>query len=252
VPKPPPETEEIALDVGDEYERALTDASEEDLVDLAAILGLHSMMNQDQYYTSVTNKKKKFGMKFDSIVKGSQPRALPFEPDNSTDVEKTVVQIGSNDPALKSLNWNNIKSVSLEKFTRLFDGLKKNTHLESLSLANTWMTDPAARVLCSALEENRSLKVLNVESNYISPPVVKDLVKSLLATQTVEEFRATNQKPEVLGVKIEMEIAKMVEENKNLRRLGLSFDIPDARIRVHRHLQKNNDSLRLKRIGSES
>ena len=36
----------------DEYEKALDGATEEDLVDLAAILGLHGMLNQTQYHTA--------------------------------------------------------------------------------------------------------------------------------------------------------------------------------------------------------
>jgi len=249
IPKPVEEENEIALDIGDEYEHALNDASEEELVDLAAILGLHSMMNQDQYYASVTNKRTMFG-KFESIVKATQPKALPLLPDNDTDVDKSIEQVKVNDPSLKALNWNNIKNVSVEKFLRLCEGLKRNTKLEKLSLANTRMTDSAARGLCGALEENNALKVINVESNYISPPVIRDLIKSLLNTQTVQEFRASNQKPEILGVKTEMDIAKLVEENKSILRVGLHLDVPDARIRVHHHLQQNNDNLRLKRIGA--
>lgn len=248
IPKPIEEDNKIALDIGDEYEHALDAASEEELVDLAAILGLHSMMNQDQYYASVTNKKTMFG-KFESIVKATQPKPIPLLPDNDTDVDKSIEQVKSDDPSLISLNWNNIKNISVEKFLRLFEGLKRNTKLEKLSLANTRMTDSAARGLCGALEENNALKVVNVESNYISPPVVRDLIKSLLNTQVVTEFRASNQKPEVLGVKTEMDIAKLVEENKHLTNLGLHFDVPDARIRVHSHLQQNKDNLRLKRIG---
>jgi hypothetical protein len=37
--------EQIAIDLGDEYEQALTDASQEEIIDLAAILGFHQMVN---------------------------------------------------------------------------------------------------------------------------------------------------------------------------------------------------------------
>jgi len=46
-------------------------------------------------------------------------------------------------------------------------------------------------------------------------------------------------------------ITKLVEENKTLLRLGLCFDVPDARVRITEHLQKNNDRIRLRRIGCE-
>lgn len=37
--------EQIAIDLGDEYEQALTDATQEEIIDLAAILGFHQMVN---------------------------------------------------------------------------------------------------------------------------------------------------------------------------------------------------------------
>lgn len=36
--------EQIAIDLGDEYEQALTDATQEEIIDLAAILGFHQMV----------------------------------------------------------------------------------------------------------------------------------------------------------------------------------------------------------------
>uniref|UniRef100_T1J4J1 Tropomodulin n=1 Tax=Strigamia maritima TaxID=126957 RepID=T1J4J1_STRMM len=206
------------------------------------------MMNQDQFHASISNKGQKFGAKFESIVKATQPKVLPMEPPNPTDVDKVIQQVETNDPSLQTLNANNIKNISLEKFARLFEGLKKNTNLETLSLANTRLTDASAKILGDALCENRTLKTVNVESNFITPSTLRDLISSLLATQSVTEFRAANQKPEILGVKTEMEIAKLVEDNHSLLRLGLSFDVPDARIRVQHHVQRNNDKVRIRRM----
>lgn len=38
------------------------------------------------------------------------------------------------------------QNISIEKFHQLFEGLKTNTHLSSLTMANTRMTDTAAKV----------------------------------------------------------------------------------------------------------
>jgi len=245
------EDEDIAIDLDEEYEQALSGADESDLVDLAAILGLHSMMNQDQFYESVTNKRVTQS-RFESVVKSFKPKVLPFEPPNPTDVDKTIEQVRTNDANLKILNWNNIKAIGNDKFIRLFDGLKKNTQLKNLSLANTGLSDAPSRSLCEALENNSGLKVLNIESNYVSPSAIRDLIVAMNKTQVLEEFRASNQRPEVKGVKVEMEIAKAVEENKSLLRLGMHFDIPDARMRIHHHLQQNNDNIRRKRVSGDS
>ncbi|XP_076309304.1 tropomodulin-like [Tachypleus tridentatus] len=242
---------EVELDLDENYEKALIGATEAELVDLAAILGLHSMMNQDQYYASLLNKGQKIGDKFESLVHATQPKALGLEPDNDTDVDKTLEQVANNDPVLKILNWNNIKNISREKFQRLFKGLKTNTNLEVLSLANTELTDGPVEILVQALEQNKSLKSLNVESNYLTPQTIRNLVKALLPTQSVLELRTANQSPQVLGNKIEMEISKLVEKNDTLLRIGIFFEIADARIRVAAKLQENNDAIRVKRVGAE-
>ncbi|KAH8022656.1 hypothetical protein HPB51_000956 [Rhipicephalus microplus] len=202
-PKPNQDDDvEVELDIGEDYEKALNTANESELVDLAAILGLHSMLSQDQYHNSVTNRRQRPGTGFDSLVKASMPKPMPMEPDNDTNTHQTAEKVSSNDPSLKTLNWNNIKNIRRDDFKKLFEGLKKNTNLESLSLANTDLTD--------------------------------SLVK----------------RPSILGNKIEMEIARLVEKNRTLLRLGISFDVPDARMRVTQHLQNNYDRLRLRRTAS--
>lgn len=244
VPKETPQTAtddmKIVLDLDEE--QTLSTASDSDLVDLAGILGLHSMLNQDQYHASITNKGQMGGTKFESVVKASVPKkAVPILPDNDTDVSKTTQQVTENDSSLKTLNWNNIKHIPREVFKKLFDGLKSNSNLEKLSMSNTGMTDGPAAKLAEALKTNKSLTVLNLESNFISGAMIRDILKAINENQTILEFRACNQRPQVMGNRIEMEIAKLVEENSTLLRLGLNFDVPDARLRVANKLQANND-----------
>ncbi|CAM1292127.1 TMOD1 (predicted) [Pycnogonum litorale] len=241
--------EKITLDIGDEYETALNDASEDQLVDLAAILGLHSMLNQDQFHTTMLNKGQKTGTNFESIVKASQPKALPMVPDNPTDVEKTIKQVTNNDSSLPVLNWNNIKCVTKRQFDRLFEGLASNKSLEVVSVANTGLSDIPAKNLVESLLKNKTLKSVNVESNYLSGATIADMLRAINKNKTIMEFRACNQRPVILGNQVEMEIAKLVEQNPRLIRLGINFDVPDARIRVQQHLKKNLDNVRLKRLG---
>jgi tropomodulin len=75
----------------------------------------------------------------------------------------------------------------------LFTALKNNTKLEALSLTNVGLTDRTALMLAEAVEKNSTLRVLNTETNFISPQVVVVLVKALLQNMSVEEFRASNQ-----------------------------------------------------------
>lgn len=127
------------------------------------------------------------------------------------------------------------------------------------------LTDKTALLLAEAIEKSKTLRVLNVETNFISPPVIVKLVKALLKCPTIEEFRASNQvsfshsllfllfnvlnkclfkflkRSQVLGNKIEMEITDLVEKNTSLLRLGLHLEFNDARHRVAAHLQRNID-----------
>ncbi|XP_041783666.1 tropomodulin isoform X7 [Anopheles merus] len=245
---PPPQAaklqaadEQIAIDLGDEYEQALSDATQEEIIDLAAILGFHSMMNQDQYHASLLNKGQPVGLGWDGITKSAIPKIFPAEAPNTTDPEETIQRIKSDDSKLVEVNLNNIKTISDEQFDKLFEALKSNTHLEVLSLTNVGLTDRTALMLAAALEQNHALRVLNVETNFISPTVIVTLVKSLLTQMTIEEFRASNQRSQVFGNKIEMEITELVEKNTTLLRLGLHLEFNDARHRVAAHLQRNID-----------
>lgn len=249
-PSEPRDEIPIMLDLDDDSSKALNSATECDLVDLAGILGLHSMLNQDQYYASITNKSQRSGDKFESIVKSTPLKPSKIEPENQTDPIQSTEQLAKNDPNLVELNLNNIKHITRDTFKRLFEALKSNTHLKSLSLCNVGLTDGPASKLIEALKQNTTLTTINLESNFISGIMIRDLIDALLEKQTVLEFRACNQRPQILGNRIEMDITKLVEKNNALLRLGLNFDVPDARMRVAKHLQDNNDSIRLMRIGA--
>lgn len=140
-PKISDEETKILLDLDDESSEALKNATEADLVDLAGILGLHSLLNQDQFHASITNKEQNAGTKFSSIVKATAPKRVPNLPDNDTNVEKTSEAVVKNESSLSQLNWNNIKHIPRDIFKKLFEGLRKNTTLKELDLANTGLTD---------------------------------------------------------------------------------------------------------------
>lgn len=257
IPPPPPEKvrdaeEQINIDLGDEYEQALGTATQEEIIDLAAILGFHSMMNQDQYHASLLNKGQPVGLGWDGITKATKQKVYPMDPPNDTDPDDTIRRVQENDQNLTDLNWNNIKNISDEKFEKLFAGLATNTNLEVLSLVNVGLTDRTAAALAEAIKANSTLRVLNVETNFISPAGVLALVKATNQAAALEEFRASNQRSSVLGNKIEMEITSLVESNPRLLRLGLHLEYSDARHRVASHLQRNIDRIRQQRRSQTS
>lgn len=68
----------------------LDGATESDLVDLAGILGLHSMLNQEQYYKSQKPGDKSDLGGFKTVVKSTPLKPLKAEPDNTTDPLQTI------------------------------------------------------------------------------------------------------------------------------------------------------------------
>lgn len=85
------------------------------------------------------------------------------------------------------------QNIADKQFEQLFESLPGNEHLEVLSLTNVGLTDKMALLLAEAIEKSKTLRVLNVETNFISPPLIVRLVKALLKARTIEEFRASNQ-----------------------------------------------------------
>lgn len=250
-PKEPPKpVRPVDPDLETEWDDVLRQASEEELVDLAAVLGFHGMLNQTQFYASENNEKIEGGG-FTGIAKAETLKAVPFEPPNKTDVEESIKRIKDNDPKLKHLNLNNIKNISHERLEEIFDGLKTNTNLDILEMSSVALTDRVARKLVEVLPDNKTLSTLNLESNFLSGETIVEILKAINKNQTVVEFRVANQKPEVLGNKVETQITKLIIENNKMLRFGIAFEFADARIRVTKKLEDNLDEFRKKRISDK-
>lgn len=95
---------------------------------IAAILGFHSMMNQDQYHASLLNKGQPVGLGWDGITKASKQKVFPVDPPNMTDPDETLKKVQDDDPKLIDLNWNNIK-VSCGEVSHLIYSSPNNYYL---------------------------------------------------------------------------------------------------------------------------
>lgn len=104
------------------------------------------MMNQVQYHASVASESVVEGIGgFSCVARAEALREVEFQPPNDTNVEESIARLAKNDPALTTLNLNNIV-ISTETFLELFDTLKKNTVLVELHAANTHCVDAAIKV----------------------------------------------------------------------------------------------------------
>jgi len=241
---------ELDIDLGDDTESALTNASTAEIVDLAGILGLHSMMNQDQYHSAQSDKwanKADPSVGWNGITKATPLKEFPPEEPNRTDPEEVITKLSQNDESADKVNLNNVP-VSEKQFMRLFEALSTNETLEDLSMANTTLGDFAAGNLAKSIESNKALEKINIESNNVSPQTLIKLFEAANVQQVLTDVKASNQQAQFLGNKVEMAITKAVENNKSLLRVGLHFEFNDCRNRVAVQLQKNLDRVRLRRI----
>lgn len=245
--------EEIELDIDlgdDDANAALNNASTAEIVDLAGILGLHSMMNQDQFHSAQSDKwatKADPSVGWNGITKATPLKEFPPEEPNRTDPVDVITKLQNNDESTEKVNLNNVP-VSEKQFIAIFDALRTNETLEDLSMANTMLGDFAAGNLASSVESNKALEKVNIESNNVSPQTLVKLFEAANVQQVLSEIKASNQQAQFLGNKVEVAITKAVENNKSLLRVGLHFEFNDCRNRVAVQLQKNLDRVRLRRI----
>lgn len=249
----------IELDIEDEdeeededgqLEKALKSAPEKDLVDLAGILGMHNLLNQPQYYNALKGRRQDddSGIAFDGVIRAPTQKMIPDEPENETNVDDCIERLEADEEGMKEVNINNMKRLSKERIRTLIKAACASKHIEKLSMANISISDSEARGLIELLESSPSLKILNIESNFITPEMLAKLLRATLKTQALIEFKAENQRSSVLGNQIEMDMMLTVEENDSLLRVGVAFQSMEARHRVSEALERNYERLRLKRL----
>ncbi|MBZ3869725.1 Nuclear cap-binding protein subunit 1, partial [Sciurus carolinensis] len=193
-----------------ELEEALANASDAELCDIAAILGMHTLMSNQQYYqalgsSSIVNKEG-----LNSVIKPTQYKPVPDEEPNSTDVEETLERIKNNDPELEEVNLNNIRNIPIPTLKAYAEALKENSYVKKFSIVGTRSNDPVAFALAEMLKVNKVLKTLNVESNFISGAGILRLVEALPHNTSLVELKIDNQA-----------LAEMLKVNKVLKTLNV-------------------------------
>ncbi|XP_035992226.1 tropomodulin-2 isoform X1 [Fundulus heteroclitus] len=218
-----------------ELEEALCSASDTELCDLAAILGVHTLVTSNQTFDGTGSKEG-----YNNVVKGEKMNPVFDEPPNPTNVEETLQRVKSNDGSLTEVNLNNIKNIPIPTLKDFAKAMESNTHVTKFSLAATRSNDPVAVAFSDMLRENKTLRSLNLESNFITGVGVKALVDALRDNDTLTEIKIDNQRQQ-LGTSAEMEMAKMLEENTSIVKFGYQFTQQGPRSRAAAAITKNND-----------
>uniref|UniRef100_A0A8C5T4N0 Tropomodulin 2 n=1 Tax=Malurus cyaneus samueli TaxID=2593467 RepID=A0A8C5T4N0_9PASS len=239
-PWKPRHRREVTLDP--ELEEALASASDTELYDLAAVLGVHNMVNNPKFDEAGARSKDGKGI-VRNVVKGEKVKPIFEEPPNPTNVEASLQRIKANDPSLTEINLNNIKNIPIPTLKEFAKALETNTHVKTFSLAATRSNDPVAIAFADMLKVNKTLKSLNVESNFITGTGILALIDALKKNESLTEIKIDNQRQQ-LGTAVEMEIAKMLEENSRILKFGYQFTKQGPRTRVAAAITKNNDLVR--------
>lgn len=166
---------------------------------------------------------------------------------NPTIVGKTLDQILADDPTVTEVNLNNIEDISQDTLLRFVEALCTNTHVHIFSLSNTHADDRVAFAMSKMLCENRSIRNLNIESNYITGQGLLSVLAALRHNKTLVELRFHNQR-HICGGKVEMEMVQLLRENTTLLKLGYQFDLPGPRMTATSILTRNQDQQRQRRL----
>lgn len=221
-----------AVRLDDDEEAALGQATVHDLMSLAEILD----SNPQEFIMEAYADPLKF---------------YPPDPPNTTDIKESVQKVLSNDKSTKDLNLNNIAGIDEKTFCELFDGFRTNDSLVRFSAVNCEINDFSAATLNLAVENNQTLKSLNLESNRISPDTLAALFEAIVGNQNgIVEIQASNQAQSNMGYRVESRIADAICKNTTLLKVGLKFQFTEVMDRVQNHLMGNADRARKERLRS--
>ncbi|XP_048366681.1 tropomodulin-4 [Sphaerodactylus townsendi] len=242
IPKNPkreiPKEEQITLEP--ELEEALANASDAEMCDIAAILGMYTLMSNKQYYDAICSGNITNTEGINSVVQPDKYKPVPDEPPNPTDVDETLKKIQNNDKDLEEVNLNNIKDIPIQTLKGICDAMKTNTQVKNLSLVATRSNDPVANAVAEMLKENKTLQILNIESNFITSAGMMEVIKAMKHNTTLSELKVDNQ-CQRLGDSVEMEMAAMLENCPSIIRFGYHFTQQGPRARASFAITKNNE-----------
>ncbi|XP_029436507.1 tropomodulin-4-like [Rhinatrema bivittatum] len=233
-----PKEEQITLEP--ELEEALANATDAEMCDIAAILGMYTLMSNKQYYDAITTGIITNKEGINSVVQPDKYKPVPDEPPNPTNVEETLQKIKNNEKSLEEVNLNNIKDIPIPTLKEICEAMKTNTQVKKLSLVATRSNDPVAHAAAQMLKENKTLQSLNIESNFITSAGMMDILQAMKKNTTLSELKVDNQRHN-LGDSVEMEMAQMLESCPSIIRFGYHFTQQGPRARASIAITRNNE-----------
>lgn len=252
--KPPVKKKEEPVDtLPDEWNEALDQADEKEMQELAGILGVHSVLTQEQ--SSLSEKEK---LRESLRELSSKPAKLHYEPSQGVedhygelqqiDVSALFRRLKSFDKELTEITLNNMKEID-DVLLAVADFLEKMDCVTKISVANTKMSNHIGTRFAEALKKNSSLIYLNMESNYLSGEVIVEILDAIENNTTLTELKVANQS-KTAGAQSEREMVKRLDKNHCLRKFGYAFQTPGIGNTASRLILRNNDEARKARLAA--
>jgi len=158
-----------------------------------------------------------------------------------------------NDPNLKELDFRktDVANDYPSLVPRVFKALAGSTYLEKLDMTRTSITALEGHTLASALVQNTSLLVLNIEENGITPDTLQGVFAHIDANadSALEELRFDAQIDVPKADKDTFKaLAEMLTRNRKLCKIGMTLTDAHWRDQILRGLIRNLDLHRQERL----
>ncbi|CAK9076496.1 unnamed protein product [Durusdinium trenchii] len=153
------------------------------------------------------------------------------------------------DPTLVKFDFTNLKmpegNVEPLISPKLAVAMESNTHIEHLLMGCTNLQDQEAAILAVSLRSNRSLKVLNIDTNVIQPLTLESIANGTSVNEALQELRCNNT---ANGRLVTEAFLRALKSNPSLCKLG--YPVTDAYFRgeIDKQLTRNNDAARKRRL----
>jgi hypothetical protein len=156
-----------------------------------------------------------------------------------------------NDPSLVEIDFSNMHMPFPHEEKRiapkLMKALKWNSHIQVLLLTNANLQPASGFELAEALAENKSIRVLDIECNFLDSSAVRDIAAGIGRNRNtqIEQLMTAHQKQcKFFGRPTEEAFAQMMSTNDTIVKLGLECDDANWRNQIESALLRNNDMRR--------
>ncbi|XP_029006331.1 leiomodin-1 [Betta splendens] len=167
--------------------------------------------------------------------------------EDSSMFDELMERVRRDDPSLTELNVNNSEVIKCRTLLEFAAALHGNTHVKTFALANCRADDHVAYAIAGMLRSNGTITGVNLDSNHLTGKGILSLIQALQDNSTLTELRFQNQR-HVCGGKTEMEMAKILNKNTTLLKLGYHFELAGPRMTTTTILSRNMDRQRQRRL----